>query len=165
MMLSLIAAKSINGVLGLKGQMPWCFSEDFKRFKRITSGGILIVGRKTFESILVETSGALLPGRDIIVLSKNKKSFNYKSVMSASNLDHALSMAKESNRPAFIAGGAALYLESLPMISTVYLTIINKVYEGDVFFPKIKWNDFLIDSSEIVVEKDVRLLFIKAARK
>ncbi|HJN37656.1 MAG TPA: dihydrofolate reductase [Gammaproteobacteria bacterium] len=156
-MLSLIAATSINGVIGAHGKLPWHFSEDFKWFKKITMGSTLIVGRRTFESM------GVLPGRKLIVLSWTKQTYENPSVSYANSLDQALSLAKES-QPVFIIGGANLYEESLPKISSLYLTVIDKVYEGDAFFPKIPWNKFRIEYFKRVEEKGTRLSFMKAVR-
>ena len=129
MKISLIVAMSSNRAIGLGGQMPWHLSADLMRFKQITMGYPIIMGRLTFESI-----GRPLPGRCNIVVSRNP---NYKveggtvvdSVESA--ISHACQLADE----VFVIGGSTLYESALPLAETLYITQINQDVAGDTFFP------------------------------
>ena len=121
-----IAAMSENRVIGRGSQIPWHLPEDFKWFKQTTLGHVLVMGRKTFESI-----GRPLPGRETIVLTRS--GFSHPGVTTATTLEEV--EAKVANRHAFIAGGAEIYRLALPRCSDLYLTLVKRTVEGDVFFP------------------------------
>jgi dihydrofolate reductase len=121
-----IAAMSLNRVIGRGGQIPWHLPEDFKWFKRMTTGQIIVMGRKTFESI-----GKPLPNRTTIVLSRG--AFSHPGVRTCANLKE-LELAGES-RSVFICGGAEIYAQALPLCSDLYLSVVLRTVEGDVLFP------------------------------
>jgi len=121
-----IAAMSENRVIGRGHQIPWHLPEDFKWFKRRTAGQVIVMGRKTFESI-----GKPLPNRTTIVLSRSQ--FSHPGVRTVSDL-RQIDLADEA-REAFICGGAQIYAQALPLCSDLYLTRLKRVVEGDVFFP------------------------------
>ncbi len=121
-----IAAMSENRVIGRGSQIPWHLPEDFKWFKQTTLGHVLVMGRKTFESI-----GRPLPGRETIVLTRS--GFSHPGVTTAKTLEEV--GAKVADRQAFIAGGAEIYRLALPRCSDLYLTLVKRPVEGDVFFP------------------------------
>ncbi len=121
-----IAAMSENRVIGRGGQIPWHLPEDFKWFKQLTMGHVLVMGRKTFESI-----GRPLPGRETIVLSRSQ--FNNPGVRVISNLGEI--DLSNGPREVFICGGAEIYALALPLCSDLYLTFVKRRVEGDVFFP------------------------------
>ncbi len=121
-----IAAMSRNRVIGRGHEIPWHLPEDFRFFKQTTMGHVLVMGRKTFESI-----GRVLPGRETIVLSR--KGFNHPGVRCVANLE-ALP-APTSDREVFICGGAEVYRQALPLCSELYLTLVKRTVEGDAFFP------------------------------
>ena len=124
-----IAAMSENRVIGDHGKIPWHLPEDFKWFKKTTTGHVLVMGRKTFESI-----GRPLPNRETIVLSRSGFEFpGVRTVRSLAEID----LANES-REVFICGGGQIYMEALPMCSDLYLTQVKKVVAGDAFFPKFE---------------------------
>jgi dihydrofolate reductase len=124
-----IAAMSQNRVIGRGGKIPWHLPEDFKWFKKMTTGQVVVRGRKTFESI-----GKLLPNRTTIILSRGN--FSHPGARTAADLsrvdwtDPAL-----AGREVFICGGAQVYAETLALWSDLYLTLVKRVVEGDVFFP------------------------------
>ena len=147
MNLSILVAVAENGVIGREGQLPWHLSSDLRRFKRLTMGRAILMGRKTWESI-----GRPLPGRTSIVLSRQA---NYQSghdgVLVATNLDEALSQARrsvattdaETNAEAdeaFIIGGARIYEMCLPRADRLLVTRVHAQIEGDVHFPQVDWN-------------------------
>jgi dihydrofolate reductase len=132
-----IAAMSENRVIGRGSQIPWHLPEDFKWFRQATLGHVLVMGRKTFESI-----GRPLPGRETIVLSKT--GFSYPGVRTAATLDEVEAMV--NGRQAFICGGAEIYRLALSRCSDLYLTLVNRTVEGDVFFPPFE------DQFELVAE-------------
>jgi len=132
MRLSIIAAIASNGVIGLGNELPWHLSEDLKRFKRLTMGHHLIMGRKTFESI-----GRPLPGRSMIVISRQKRPLP-EGVRLADSLEAAVGMASgQGDDEAFVAGGAEIYGLALPQADRLYLTRIEAAFEGDTWFPEI----------------------------
>jgi dihydrofolate reductase len=132
-MLTLIAAVSDNGVIGREGDLPWRLSADLKRFKQLTMGKPVILGRKTYQSI-----GRPLPGRTMIVLSRSADAAAFPSqVRLAGTLDEALRYAEEADdaAEAMVIGGAAVYAEALPRAERMHLTHVHAQVEGDVFFP------------------------------
>lgn len=123
-----IAAMSLNRVIGARGAIPWKLSADLRFFKRTTLGHIVVMGRKTFESI-----GRPLPGRENIVLS-TRPDFapdGARVVRSADDVPRATA----DGRDVFIIGGAELYAAFLEECDTLYLTLVNQTVEGDAFFP------------------------------
>jgi len=129
MKISLIVAMSSNRAIGLGGQMPWHLSADLIRFKKITMGHPIIMGRLTFESI-----GRALPGRTNIIVSSNP---NYKAESSivADSVESAISQACQLADEVFVIGGSTLYESALPLAETLYITQINQDVAGDTFFP------------------------------
>lgn len=121
-----IAAMSLNRVIGTRGQIPWHLPEDFKWFKRTTTGHVLVMGRKTFESI-----GKPLPNRDTIVVSRG--GFAHPGVRVAGDLSQIAALA--GDRQVFICGGAQIYQQALPFCSDLFLTLVKRQVEGDAFFP------------------------------
>jgi len=121
-----IAAMSLNRVIGAHNKIPWHLPEDFKWFKQLTTGNVIVMGRKTFESI-----GKPLPNRETIVLSRSQ--FSSPGVQMISDLSQ-IDLAGES-REVFIVGGAQVYAQALPLCSDLYLTLVKREMEGDAFFP------------------------------
>lgn len=121
-----IAAMSENRVIGNGNKIPWHLPDDFKWFKKMTTGQIVVMGRKTFESI-----GRPLPNRTTIVLSRTH--FHFPGVQTISDLSQ-LDSVNEAQE-IFICGGAQIYEQTLPLCSDLYLTQVKRVVEGDAFFP------------------------------
>jgi dihydrofolate reductase len=146
MRVSIIAAVSQNGVIGRGGELPWHLSNDLRRFKQLTMGHTVIMGRRTWESI-----ARRLPGRRMVVVSR-QLGFRVEAaeVRVASSLDEALQVAASANDDeAFIIGGAELYRAALPVANRLYLTRVHAAVEGDTLFPAISWDDWqLVDSQE-----------------
>lgn len=134
-----IAAMSENRVIGNAGDIPWHLPADFKWFKQTTMGGILIMGRKTFDSI-----GRPLPGRETYVLSRTPR--NIPSVHCLSNLEKLKQL--KTNKTIWIAGGGDIYRQMLPHCETLYLTRVHRTCEGDAFFPSFE-DDFTLAAVEI----------------
>jgi len=129
--LAAIAEK--NRVIGKDGKLPWYISEDLKRFKRLTTGYAVLMGRKTFESI-VERLGKPLPERRSIVLTS--KSFaDYPGIETYPAIESALAAIK-SEEKIFVIGGERVFKETLEMADGLELTIVEGDYEGDAFFPE-----------------------------
>jgi dihydrofolate reductase len=124
-----IAAMSLNRVIGNGNQIPWHLPEDFKWFKAVTSGNVIVMGRKTFESI-----GKPLPNRETIVLSRSALSFP--GVKTISSLNELPSLA--GDKQVFICGGAQIYEQTLPLCSELFLTLVKREVSGDAFFPEFE---------------------------
>lgn len=127
-MIALIAAYTKNRVIGRDGKIPWNLEGEQKRFKELTTGNVVIMGRKTYEEI-----GRPLPGRDTIVLSKTAK-YEGEHCKTAGSLKEALQMAR--GRDVYISGGEGVYREALDLADVLYITEIDAEIEGDTFFPE-----------------------------
>lgn len=130
MMLSAIVAMASNRCIGRDNTLPWRLPADLKRFKQLTMGHTLIMGRKTYESI-----GRPLPGRTMIVVTR-QRDYAPEGVRVVHSLEQALEQAGGDDE-AFIAGGADLYRQSMERVRRLYLTRIEREYEGDAFFPEV----------------------------
>jgi len=130
-----------NRVIGLANRIPWHLPEDFKWFKRMTTGHVVVMGRKTFESI-----GKLLPNRDTIVLSRS--GFAHPGVRTIASLDELPSLT--AGREVFICGGAELYRLALPQCSDLFMSHVHRTVEGGTFFPPFE-DDF--EQVEVVLEQ------------
>src|SRR5687767_115462 len=123
---------SLNRVIGQGNKIPWHLPEDFKWFKKMTTGQIIVMGRKTFESI-----GKPLPNRTTIVLSRTN--FQYPGVQTISDLNEIERVIPDvSDRQIFVCGGAQIYEQTLPLCSDLYLTLVKRTVEGDAFFPSFE---------------------------
>jgi len=140
MILSLIAAMSTNRVIGLNNRLPWKLSADLQRFKSLTMGHCLLMGRQTFASI-----GRPLPGRTIVVLT-HQKDFASPGVLVAHSLDEALSLA--TGEEVFVAGGAQIYQQTLALANRLYLTLIDGEFAGDAHFPPFDELDWQLMSKQ-----------------
>jgi len=124
-----IAAMSLNRVIGRGNTIPWHIPDDLKWFKKLTMGHVIVMGRKTFESI-----GKPLPGRKTIVLSRSN--LELPNVEVVSDLEHIPEPA--AGQEIFICGGAQIYEQALPRCSDLFLTLVKRVVDGDAFFPKFE---------------------------
>ena len=142
-MLSIIVAKAKNNVIGKDNTLIWHISDDLKRFKQLTTGHTIIMGRKTFESL-----GRVLPNRHHVVLCKNTKlHINNENVEIINNISMLEKYIKDSEEN-FVIGGATIYKQLMEKCSKMYITEINKDFEGDVLFPKIDENEWKIVKRE-----------------
>jgi len=143
MKLSLIAAMADNGVIGSANDIPWRLPEDWKRFKRLTMGHHLLMGRKTYESI-----GRPLPGRHTIVVTRSDPPLP-DGVTAAASLGDAIECARAAgDDEAFIAGGAEIYRQSIDLVDRIYLTRVHTSPEGDTLFPAWPWGDWRLVDAE-----------------
>ncbi len=140
-MISAIAAIGKDRVIGRKGQLLWPIPDDLKRFKELTVGHPVIMGRKTYESIF-EMRGKPLPGRPNIVITrspgdfKDNPAYQFENVFLAASLDDGIRNAKEMDPDeVFICGGGQIYEQALPLTDRLYLTLIDDEKEGDAYFP------------------------------
>jgi dihydrofolate reductase len=158
-MINLIAAVSKNGVIGNRGKLPWHFKKDLERFKSLTMGHCVVFGRKTFESLEKE-----LEGRKIIVLTLNKN-FQKRGIIVKHSVEDIINNYLQSKEICFIAGGEEIYKEFLPFCDIIYLSLIDKEFSGDKFFPIFEMNKFEKLSSEKVIDECVLIDFITLKRK
>lgn len=146
-MLSTIVAIANGNVIGKDNKLIWHLPEDLKRFKQITTGKNIIMGRKTFESL-----GRVLPNRKHIILCNDMKmtidNENVEILDDISKLDKYINSEEEN----FVIGGATIYKLLMPYVNKLYITKINEAFEGDVYFPEIKETEW----KEISKEKGLR---------
>ena len=133
--LSLIVAIAKNRVIGVNNTLPWHLPEDLKRFRALTTGHHIIMGRKTYDSL-----GRLLPGRTTVIVTRNQ---NYKveGAIVVHSLEAAIAACGDDNE-AFLIGGAELYKDGLKLGNKLYVTEIDAEYEGDAFFPEFEMNEW-----------------------
>lgn len=129
-MIHAIAAMSQNRVIGINNKLPWNIPEDLKHFREVTRNSVVIMGRKTYESI-----GKPLPNRINIVISRNIKNIFDKDIYIVSSKDEALTLAKKFYKEIFIIGGEQIYTMFISDIEHIYLTIVHVTIVGDAFFP------------------------------
>lgn len=130
MSVALIAAVARNGAIGNAGGLPWRLSSDLKRFKALTTGKPLIMGRKTFDSV-----GRPLPGRRVIVVTRDA-GWSRPEVEVAHSLEAALALVGDAPET-MIGGGGEIYRLALPLADRLYITEVDLAPEGDVRFPEI----------------------------
>lgn len=144
-----IAAMSENHVIGNAGDMPWNLPKDFKWFKEKTLGGILIMGRKTYESI-----GKPLPGRETYVLSR--RSLDIPGVTHFTDIETLLGQL-DTEKPVWIAGGAEIYRQTLPYCDEILLTRVHRRCEGDTFFPdfedRFEFREVIQSNKDFTIER------------
>ncbi len=141
MIISLIAAMDLNGVIGHQGRLPWRLPRDLKRFKRLTSGHYIIMGRRTYDSIAHP-----LPNRTNIIITREKKR-RYPGCLIADNVNTALQLCSGQHE-IFIIGGAQIYSLFLPKAHKQYLTVIHHRFPGDTTYPLFSPLNWCIESLE-----------------
>lgn len=138
-----------NRVIGNKGGIPWHLPEDFRFFKKTTLGHVLLMGRKTWDSI-----GRPLPGRQTLVISRNVKAIEGATVFPS--IEAVLESFDPQGRTVFVAGGQEIYTQALPYCAQLLITRVRGAFEGDTFFPEFE-NDFP-EGEEILVNDDFRVV-------
>ena len=142
-MLSIIVAKAKNNIIGKNNQLIWHLPEDLKRFKKLTTGHTIIMGRRTFESL-----GRVLPNRKHVILCNDAEmkieDENVEILEDISLLDKYINSDEEN----FIIGGATIYKLLMPKANKMYITEIDKEFEGDVSFPEIDMNEWKVTNTE-----------------
>lgn len=129
---TLIAAMAENRVIGREGRIPWHLSDDLRRFKRLTTGHTIIMGRKTWDSL-----GRALPGRENVVVTR-QRGLQAPGATVVGSLDEALRHAQaRGDAEAFVIGGGEIYREALPRADRLELTLVHAAFEGDARFPEI----------------------------
>lgn len=140
--ITMIAAAAENDALGRDNDLIWHLPDDFKRFKRLTTGHKIIMGRKTFESFPKP-----LPNRIHIIITRDKDyKVNSKDCIVVHSLDEALQLV--SNEHAYIIGGGEIYKQAEPFSNTIELTRVHESFEADTFFPKIDHKSWKLVTEE-----------------
>ncbi len=149
MRISLIAAMDKNNLIGSSNQIPWHIPGELKRFREITMGRPVIMGRKTHESI-----GKPLDGRVNIVLTKNQN-LRFDGVQCYSKLEDIFNSLKNEEE-IFVIGGSQIYEITLPLANRLYITMINEEYSGDTWFPKIDFSEWKIIETKRIKEQTTK---------
>ncbi len=145
MIKALIVAIAKNNVIGNNGKLPWKIKEDLRLFKQTTLDSVVIMGRKTFESI-----GRPLPKRINIVLSSTMQSRD--DVIVVKSINKAFQIAQTYKKNIFVIGGSKVYEESIPFVNAIYISHIKEKYKGDTYFPKIDWSEWQVYEEKIFEE-------------
>ncbi len=135
-MIALIVAMDKNGLIGAQGALPWHYPSDLKYFKRITQGHTVLMGRKTYESIVARIGGPL-PNRRNVVVSSTLTQVRGAEVIT--DLDAFLGA---STKKVYVIGGAQVYAHALPYADRLYITHINDAFKGDTYFPEYQRESF-----------------------
>jgi dihydrofolate reductase len=159
--INIIVAATIDGKIGNKGDLLFHISPDLRRFKQLTTGNTVIMGRKTFESL---PKGALPNRRNIIVT--RQADYHAAGAETANSLDEAIALAADKNAmgETFIIGGGEIYRQALPIATHIYITVVDKIYdEADTVFPDINDNEWTVTelSEELIDEKTSLPYFFK----
>lgn len=144
MLISLIVAMASNRVIGHQGDIPWKIPGEQKMFKEITFGHVVIMGRKTYESLACP-----LPGRTNIVVTRQTE-YQAPGCLIVQDLEGAIKSCPADEDEAFIIGGGQLYHETISMADRIYLTVLPREIPGDTYFPEIPEADFEIKKSELI---------------
>ena len=139
--LTIIAAVSINNVIGNKNKLIWNLPNDLKRFKKLTTGHSVIMGRKTFDSLPNP-----LPNRDNIVITRNTD-YSNSNVTVCSSIEDAINLTKTDTQP-FIIGGGEIYSQTINLADKIELTRVYKKFDGDAYFPEIPLDIFELINEE-----------------
>ena len=140
--ITIIVAAAENDAIGKNNGLIWSLPDDLKRFKRLTSGHCIIMGRKTFDSF-----PGLLPNRKHIVISKKSKSYFPDEVIVVNNFEDAIKATSEDENP-FIIGGGQIYNIALKYSDTIELTRVHEEFEADTFFPEINEDEWQLINEE-----------------
>jgi len=166
MNIALVVAKSHNNVIGKNGVMPWRLSSDLKRFKQITKDSIVIMGRKTFESI-----GKPLPDRINIIITTNKE-YSGDGCFVVHSIDEALQLIIEgvfkNYQNIFFIGGESIYKEVIPICDKMYITEVDCNINGDTYFPEFdvnEWDKYFITNSIIDKKNDFNYQYFEYIKK
>lgn len=164
MILSQIAAMSKNRVIGVDNKLPWSLPEDLQFFKQMTKNKILIMGRKTFDSL-----PGHLPNRYHIVISRAEIIADEPDLTFVKSIDEALEKAKALiqtwNEEVMIVGGSEIYKQMMPITDRIYLTVIDQVFEGDAHFPEFDESKFEMSSAPPQKPSPIKFEFRTYSRK
>lgn len=157
MLIALITAMAKNRTIGLNGEIPWQLPADLQRFKQLTMGQTLLMGRKTYQSI-----GRPLPGRTTIILSRDP-SFSAADCTVVASLEEGIAAAQTEQL--FICGGGEIYRQALPLVEEIYLTELLLDVAGDSFFPELPTGQFETIHSEELLDSGFSCRFSRLRRR
>lgn len=161
MNLSILAAKATNNVIGKDNGLIWHLPADLKHFRELTTGGTVIMGRKTFESI-----GKALPHRDNIIIT-SQKDFQAPGCEIVHSLEEAIQISNQEEN-VFIIGGGEIYWQALDLVSTLYMTEVHAHFSGDTFFPEINpqiWEETFREDHQADEKNPYDFSFVTYQRK
>lgn len=141
-MVSILVAASENNVIGKRNAIPWKLPADMRYFRKLTTGNVVIMGRKTFDSI-----GKPLPDRANVIVTR-QTDMKVPGAFVAHSLRDALEKGRASGRDVFIIGGEEIYKQALPYVDRIYLTRIHAHIDGDAYFPALNKSEWTLISSE-----------------
>lgn len=141
--MTVIAAMSKDRVIGINNKMPWHISEESKHFRRTTTGHVVLMGRKTFESV----GGKPLPGRPHVIVSRTMPETDGVDV--CRSLDEAIDRAKSYGKEVFICGGGQIYRELIPKADRMVLSYVEGDYDGDEYFPEFDEGEWEITKNDV----------------
>ena len=136
-MIAFVVALSENRVIGQDNGLPWHLPADLKHFKAVTAGHPVIMGRKTFVSM----GDKPLKGRTNIIVTR-QKDYEAEGCIVVHSLDEALAKAKEHDEQVFVIGGSEIFKQAMPVVDTMFLTVVHAELEGDVYFPEVNWEEW-----------------------
>jgi dihydrofolate reductase len=141
MTVTIVAAIAANGVIGREGRLPWRLPADLRHFRRLTLGHVVVMGRRTYESI-----GHPLPGRTVVVVSRSLTNLpgtaddsQPAAVYTADSVEAAVALALEIDEEVFVVGGAQVYAAALDIADQMVLTLLDARPNGDTWFPEVDW--------------------------
>ena len=137
MTVTIVAAVARNGVIGIDGGLPWHLPDELALFKQLTLGHVLVMGRRTYESI-----GRPLPGRTTVVVTRQPDWHGAEDVLRASSVASALELGAAVDDEVFVVGGAQVYAEALGLADRLALTFVDAEPEGDTRFPEVDWSQW-----------------------
>jgi len=155
-MIGLIVAYGKNRVIGNKGCIPWRIKGEQRRFKELTTGNVVVMGRRSYEEI-----GRPLPNRMTYVVSRTKN-FDQEGVKTVSSIQEAIDFAGDKN--VYISGGAGIYKEAMPYVEKMYITEVDLEPEGDTFFPEFNEDDYIREVDE-EIDGDIPYKYVTYTRK
>lgn len=160
-MLSIVVTKAANNIIGKDNKKPWSIKEDDKRFDELTKGHVIILGRKAFESL-----DEVLPDRTYVVMTENRQlRFPQDNVQIVHSMLELQGYIEDENEN-FVAGGAMIYNLFLRHVSKLYVTELNKDFQGDSLFPKIDENTWCeVSRSDLKSENGIDYQFVEYKRK
>lgn len=155
-MIGLIVAYGKNRVIGNKGCIPWRIKGEQRRFKELTTGNVVVMGRRSYEEI-----GRPLPNRMTYVVSRTKN-FDQEGVKTVSSIQEAIDLAGDKN--VYISGGAGIYKEAMPYVEKMYITEVDLEPEGDTFFPDFNEDDYIREVDE-EIDGEIPYKYVTYTRK
>src|SRR3989339_1546089 len=139
-MISIIVGMTKTGVIGKDNKLPWHIPDDLQNFKLLTEGKVVIMGRKTFESLPKKFRP--LPNRHNMIISRSQDQIEGAEV--CTSIEQALEKGKSFQKDIFVIGGAAIFTQALPFVDTMFISYIKKEYEGDIYFPAFNKKEWKI---------------------